>query len=53
LFLRNHPAIEPGAEIIVPTKIDKRHLSLAETIGISSAASSFALLLITIINSLK
>lgn len=53
LFLRNHPAIEPGAEIIVPTKIDKRRMTLAETIGISSAASSFALLLITIINSLK
>lgn len=52
-FLRNHPAIEPGAEIIVPTKIDKRRMSLAETIGVTSAASSFALLLITIINSLK
>lgn len=53
LFLRNHPAIEPGAEIIVPTRIDKRRMTLAETIGISSAASSLALLLITVLNSLK
>lgn len=53
LFFRTHPKIEPGAEIIVPTKPENKSLSLTETIGIGSAASSIALLLVTIINSLK
>lgn len=53
LFIRDYPRIEPGAEIIVPTKIDKKRLSLGETIGISTAVSSLALILITVINAVK
>jgi len=53
LFIRKHPKIEPGAEIIVPIKKENNRLSLTETIGISSAVSSLALLLITLINTVK
>lgn len=53
LFFRIHPIIEPGAEIIVPMKQAKRQMSLAESIGISSALTSLALLLVTIVNSVK
>lgn len=52
LFFRNYPQIEPGAEIIIPNKGEKRRMSMAETIGISSAAASMALLLVTLINAL-
>lgn len=52
LFFRSFPELEPGAEIIVPNKGDKRRMSMAESIGISSAAASMALLLVTLINAL-
>lgn len=52
LFFRSFPELEPGAEIIVPNKGDKKRMSMAETIGITSAASSMALLLVTLINAL-
>lgn len=53
IFFANHPNIEPGAEIIVPTKKEKRQKSMTETLSISSALASLALLIVTIINSLK
>lgn len=52
LFFRGFPELEPGAEIIVPNKGEKRRMSMAESIGISSAAASMALLLVTLINAL-
>lgn len=52
LFFRGFPKLEPGAEIIVPNKGDKRRMSMAESIGITSAAASMALLLVTLINAL-
>lgn len=52
LFFRNYPELEPGAEIIIPNRGERRHMSMAETIGISSAAASMALLLVTLIDAL-
>lgn len=52
LFLNFHPKIEPGAEIIIPKKPEKRRLTTGETVGIASALSSLSLVLITIIKML-
>lgn len=52
LFFRNYPQIEPGAEIIIPNRGEKLRMSMAETIGITSAAASMSLLLVTLINAL-
>ena len=51
LFFRNYPNIEPGAEIIVPEKPEKRRMTTQETIGIATGLATFSYLLITIINS--
>jgi protein involved in polysaccharide export with SLBB domain len=53
-MFRHHPRLEPGAEIMVPVKaIQRNRLSLAETMTISTALSSLALIVITIVNAVK
>ncbi|NWJ51829.1 MAG: SLBB domain-containing protein [Bacteroidetes bacterium] len=53
-IFRHHPRLEPGAEIMVPEKAaQKNRLSLAETMAISTALSSLALIVITIVNAVK
>jgi protein involved in polysaccharide export with SLBB domain len=53
-MFRHHPRLEPGAEIMVPVKaVQKNRLSLAETMTISTALSSLALIVITIVNAVK
>lgn len=52
LFFKKYPAIEPGAEIIVPRKPEREGLTAQETISLGTAMSSFALILVTIISKL-
>jgi protein involved in polysaccharide export with SLBB domain len=52
LLFRNYPNVEPGAEIIVPQKPERVGRSLQETIAISSAVSSLALVIVTLISRL-
>lgn len=53
VFFNHYPSVYPGSEIIVPKKNEKKGLSTQETIGIASAASSLALVMITIAQLLK
>jgi hypothetical protein len=53
LFFRKYPRVEPGAEIVVPKRTERKKMSTAEAVGFGTAMSSLALIIITIINSLK
>lgn len=53
LFIKNYPKVEPGAEIVVPQKTEKKGMSTTEAIGFGTAMSSLALIIITIVNALK
>jgi protein involved in polysaccharide export with SLBB domain len=53
LYIRNYPSVEPGSEIIVPMKPEREGRSLQETIAISSAITSMALIIVTILNQVK
>jgi hypothetical protein len=48
-FLNKYPAIEPGAELFVPQKEDKRSISAAEIVGISSSLASLAVIILNLI----
>ncbi len=52
LFVKNYPKIEPGAEIVVPQKRPKEKISTGEVIGISSALTSMALIIVTLVNTI-
>lgn len=52
-FFNSYPRIEPGAEIIVPKKPERKGMSTAEVVGISSAMASFSLIVVTIIKTIK
>jgi protein involved in polysaccharide export with SLBB domain len=52
LFFNNFPDVEPGAEIIVPRKPERRNMTTGEVVGIASAFSSMALIIVTLINNL-
>ena len=51
-FIKSFPKVEPGSEIYVPLKDERRKLSTAESIGIFSAAASMSLVVVTLINAL-
>ncbi len=53
LFFNLFPRVEPGAEIVVPKKPVKKGLSPAETVGITSAIATMALVIVEIITALK
>jgi protein involved in polysaccharide export with SLBB domain len=53
LLVNNYPKIEPGAEIVVPKKPERRKMTTTEAVGFGTAMSSMALIIITIINALK
>lgn len=52
ILFKSYPSIEPGAEIIVPQKPEQESRSLQETLSISSALTSLALVIVTLINRL-
>ena len=55
LFFRSYPKVTSGSEIIVPKKheIERRRLSTGEIIGISTAITSFAGVLLSLLINLK
>jgi len=53
LFFKFYPKVEPGAEIIIPKKSDKRKMSPQESLGLITAMSSLALVLVAIVNATK
>jgi protein involved in polysaccharide export with SLBB domain len=55
LFFKSYPEITPGSEIIVPKKheVERRRLTTGEVIGITTAITSFAGVLISLLINLK
>ena len=54
LFFKRYPKVEPGCEIVVPTKTQReRRTSLAEMLSIASSTTSMAAMVTSIINTLK
>lgn len=53
LFFNSYPKVKPGAEIYVPIKRQKAGLSGGEAVGLASALASVALVIVTVINSIK
>jgi protein involved in polysaccharide export with SLBB domain len=51
--IRNYPGIEPGAEIIVPAKPERKGITAQQAISISSALASLALVIITLVNNIN
>lgn len=49
LFFNNYPSIEPGSEVFVPQKENKRPLSAAEIVGISSGLASLAVIILNLV----
>jgi protein involved in polysaccharide export with SLBB domain len=45
--------IEPGCEIIVPTRPDRRGMSAGEIVSLTSSTASLAMVVVSLINSLK
>jgi protein involved in polysaccharide export with SLBB domain len=50
LWFKNFPEVEPGSEIIVPAKAEKRKMSPQEVIGITTGVATLGLLTNQIIN---
>lgn len=50
---RDNKAIEPGCEIIVPSKEEKRRMSAAEILGMGSTTASMAAMIATMVNLFK
>lgn len=53
LFFNKYPKVKPGAEIYVPSKREHKGLSGSEAIGLASGLASVALVIITILNTVK
>lgn len=53
LKARNASAIEPGCEIIVPSEAEKKHMAMAEILGISSTTATIAAMVATMANAFK
>ena len=50
---RDKKAIEPGCEIIVPSKKEKKRMSIAEILGMGSTTASIAAMIATMVNLFK
>lgn len=54
LGIRFYPKIEPGSEIIIPKKAEKKdRLTPQETLAIATSMSSLAVMIITLVNLIK
>ncbi|WP_294608470.1 SLBB domain-containing protein [uncultured Bacteroides sp.] len=53
LKARDSAAIEPGCEIIVPSKEEKKRMSTAEILGMGSTTASIAAMIATMVNLFK
>lgn len=47
LFFRSYPKVQPDSQIVVPEKPEKKKMSAGEWVGLGSAISSLALLILT------
>ena len=45
--------IQPGCEIVVPSKAEKQHMKFAEILGISSTTATMAAMVATLVNAFK
>lgn len=53
-FFKRYPKVEPGCEIVVPSKTQReRNTSLAEIMSIGSSATSIAAMITSIVNMMK
>lgn len=50
LFFNSHPSVKPGSEIYVPLKPEKRGISPAEIVGISTGIASLGAIILGIIS---
>ena len=54
LGIKNYPVIEPGCDIIVPLKPRKHNkMNAATAIGLTTALTSLALMVVTLVNTVK
>lgn len=54
IFFKRYPKVEPGCEIVVPSKTQRdRRSNLAEILSIASSTTSMAAMVTSIINNLK
>jgi protein involved in polysaccharide export with SLBB domain len=53
LFFRFYPSLEPGAEVYVPARKDKRPISTPEYIALGTGLASLGGLIIALINTVK
>lgn len=54
IFFKQYPKVEPGCEIVVPSKTQRdRNTSLAEIMSIGSSATSMAAMITSIVNMMK
>ncbi|SDM87654.1 protein involved in polysaccharide export, contains SLBB domain of the beta-grasp fold [Daejeonella rubra] len=49
IFFNNYPRVEPGSEIFVPMKAEKRPISATEIVGISSGLASLAIIILNLV----
>jgi protein involved in polysaccharide export with SLBB domain len=49
VFFNNFPRVEPGAEIFVPKKAERKPASAAEIVGIASALGSLAVIILNLV----
>ncbi len=50
LFFNNYPNVKPGAEIFVPKSPERKGLSTAEVVGLTSAIASLGAIVISVLN---
>ncbi len=50
LFFKSFPKVEPGADIFIPERPERRPLSAGEVLGITSGLASLSLVIVQIIN---
>ncbi|MBV7528995.1 SLBB domain-containing protein [Chitinophaga sp. sic0106] len=53
LFFNSYPKVKPGAEVYVPARKDRKGLTSGEAVGLASALASVALVIVTILNTVK
>lgn len=53
VFFKKYPKVEPGCEILVPTKTKGQRMSMAEVLSMSSISASLAAMIIPIVNTIS
>jgi protein involved in polysaccharide export with SLBB domain len=53
LFFNSYPKVKPGAEIYVPSKPERKGLSAGTAVALGSGLASIALVIVTILNTVK